>query len=271
MTSPTYSVTLKYDDNSIINAGGETEIDLRPAKYSSSTGWLSSNQCSICFQGTTIGTSTLNTASNEIVWSGVTGFSDFAGFGQGSGSPLPVELTSFSANCEEGDVQLFWQTASEFNASHFSVEKSKDGYNWVGIGQVNAAGNSNSLLNYSYFDRNETSGVNYYRLIQVDIDGTEKEYAPILANCASEFPETWMSYPNPSQTSFQVVCDYDELIGDATLNITDASGKLVGNQGLKMNEGMNLFVINQELTPGIYFLTISNDSKSTPVLRHAVK
>jgi hypothetical protein len=68
-----------------------------------------------------------------------------------------------------------------------------------------------------------------------------------------------------------VVCDYDELIGDATLNITDASGKLVGNQGLKMNEGMNLFVINQELTPGIYFLTISNDSKSTPVLRHAVK
>jgi hypothetical protein len=271
MTSPTYSVTLKYDDNSIINAGGETEIDLRPAKYSSSTGWLSSNQCSICFQGTTIGTSTLNTASNEIVWSGVTGFSDFAGFGQGSGSPLPVELTSFSANCEEGDVQLFWQTASEFNASYFSVEKSKDGYNWVGIGQVNAAGNSNSLLNYSYFDRNETSGVNYYRLIQVDIDGAAKEYAPILANCASEFPETWMSYPNPSQAGFQVVCDYDELVGYATLNITDASGKLVGNQALKMNEGMNLFVINQELTPGIYFLTISNGSKSTPVLRHAVR
>jgi hypothetical protein len=213
----------------------------------------------------------LNTASNEIVWSGVTGFSDFAGFGQGSGSPLPVELTSFSANCEEGDVQLFWQTASEFNASYFSVEKSKDGYNWVGIGQVNAAGNSNSLLNYSYFDRDETSGVNYYRLIQVDIDGTEKEYAPILANCASEFPETWMSYPNPSQAGFQVVCHYDELVGDATLNITDASGKLVGNQALKMNEGMNLIVVNQELTPGIYFLTISNGSKSTPVLRHAVR
>jgi hypothetical protein len=80
-----------------------------------------------------------------------------------------------------------------------------------------------------------------------------------------------MSYPNPSQNGFQVVCDYDELVGEANLYLTDASGKLVANQAITMNDGMNLFVINQELTPGIYFLTISNGSKSTPVLRHAVK
>jgi len=271
MTNPTYTVTLKYDDNTIINAGGETELDLRPAKYSSSTGWLSSNQCTVCFEGTTIGTSTLNTTTNEIVWSGVTGFSDFAGFGQGNGSPLPVELVSFSANCENEGVQLSWQTASEFNASHFTVEKSTDGFAWDKIGEVSAAGTSNSLLNYGYFDRNAISGINYYRLIQVDFDGTEKEYAPIMANCASDASKTWMSYPNPSDAGFQVVCDYPELIGDATLTILDASGKLVGLQAITLNEGINLFVVNQELTPGIYFLNISNSSKSTPVLRHAVR
>ncbi len=271
MTSPTYTVTLRYDDNTIINAGGETELDLRPAKYSSSTGWLSSNQCTTCFQGTTIGTSTLNTTSNEIVWSGVTGFSDFAGFGQGNGSPLPVELVSFSANCENEGIQLNWQTASEFNASHFNVEKSTDGYAWDNIGEVSAAGTSNSLLNYGYFDRNVISGLTYYRLIQVDFDGTEKEYAPIMANCTSDAPKTWMSYPNPSDAGFQVICDYPELVGDATLTILDASGKLVGYQAITLNEGMNLFVVNQELTPGIYFLNISNGAKSTPVLRHAVK
>jgi hypothetical protein len=271
MTNPTYTVTLKYDDNTIINAGGETELDLRPAKYSSSTGWLSSNQCTVCYQGTTIGTSTLNTTTNEIVWSGVTGFSDFAGFGQGNGSPLPVELVSFSANCENEGVQLSWQTASEFNASHFTVEKSTDGYAWDKIGEVSAAGTSNSLLNYGYFDRNAISGINYYRLIQVDFDGTEKEYAPIMANCASDASKTWMSYPNPSDAGFQVVCDYPELVGDATLTILDASGKLVGLQAITLNEGINLFVVNQELTPGIYFLNISNGAKSTPVLRHAVR
>lgn len=271
MTSPTYSVTLKYDDNSVINAGSETELDLRPAKYSSSTGWLSSNQCTICSQGTIIGTSVLNTTTNEMVWSGVTGFSDFAGFGQGNGSPLPVELVSFSANCETEGVQINWQTASEFNASHFRIEKSRNGFAWDNIGEVSAAGTSNSLLNYGYFDRNAISGVIYYRLIQVDFDGTEKEYAPIMANCTSDAPKTWMSYPNPSQTGFQVICDYPELVGDATLFITDASGKLVGNQSITLNEGMNLYVVHQELTPGIYFLNITNGAKSTPVLRHAVR
>jgi hypothetical protein len=271
MTNPTYSVTLKYNDNSIINAGGETEMDLRPAKYSSTMGWLSSSQCTICSQGTILGTSTLNTTTNEIVWSGVSGFSDFAGFGQGSGSPLPVELMNFSGNCQEEGVQLNWQTASEFNASHFNVEKSKDGLHWDEIGQVNAAGNSNSLLSYSFIDRNEILGVNYYRLRQVDIDGTEKEFGPIRTNCESESPKTWMSYPNPSQNGFQVVCDYDELVGEANLYLTDASGKLVANQAITMNDGMNLFVINRELTPGIYFMYISNGLKSTPVLRHAVK
>jgi hypothetical protein len=151
------------------------------------------------------------------------------------------------------------------------VEKSTDGYAWDKIGEVSAAGTSNSLLNYGYFDRNVISGVTYYRLIQVDFDGTEKEYAPIMANCASDAPKTWMSYPNPSDAGFQVVCDYPELVGDATLTILDASGKLVGLQAITLNEGINLFVVKQELTPGIYFLNISNGAKSTPVLRHAVR
>ncbi|MFM7668521.1 MAG: T9SS type A sorting domain-containing protein, partial [Bacteroidota bacterium] len=67
------------------------------------------------------------------------------------------------------------------------------------------------------------------------------------------------------------VCDYPELVGDATLTILDASGKLIGYQSITLNEGINLFLVNQELTPGIYFLNISNSSKSTPVLRHAVR
>ncbi len=271
MTNPTYTVTLKYDDNTIINAGGETELDLRPAKYSSSTGWLSSNQCTTCYQGTTIGTSTLNTTINEIVWSGVTGFSDFAGFGQGNGSPLPVELTRFSASCEEEGVLLTWETASEFNASHFAVEKSTDGTTWKEIGQVSAAGNSTSLLSYAYVDRDETSGTNYYRLVQVDIDGVEKEYSPISMNCDLGKPKTWMSYPNPSQAGFQVICQFDELVGDAILEIMDATGKVIEYRKVEVKEGLNLFMINEDLNPGIYFMNITNGIKSTPVLKHAIK
>jgi hypothetical protein len=105
----------------------------------------------------------------------------------------------------------------------------------------------------------------------VDFDGIEKEYAPIMANCTSDAPKTWMSYPNPSDAGFQVICDYLELVGDATLTILDASGKVIEKRTIDVKEGINMFVINQELTPGIYFLKISNGAKSTPVLRHAVR
>ena len=270
MTNPNYTVTLKYDDNSIINAGGETESDLRPAKYNSSTGWLSSDQCTICYSGTVMGTSSINTNTNEIVWTGVTGFSDFAGFGQGSGSPLPVVLTDFSANCEEEGVIINWSTASEFNSSHFNIEKSNDGLNWDEMAQVASVGNSNQLINYSYVDRNETNGINYYRLIQVDIDGTQKQYAPILANCQNESTKTWMSYPNPSQNGFQVVCQQADLNGIAVLYIMDASGKTIEKREIEVKDGINMYMLNDDFKPGIYFIKISNGIKTTPILRHSI-
>jgi hypothetical protein len=79
------------------------------------------------------------------------------------------------------------------------------------------------------------------------------------------------SFPNPSGTSFQVVVNNKELIGACTLNMVDASGKVIEQRTIDVKEGINLFVINQELTPGIYFLNITNGAKSTQILRHAVK
>jgi hypothetical protein len=55
------------------------------------------------------------------------------------------------------------------------------------------------------------------------------------------------------------------------MNIVDASGKVIETRSIEVKDGINMFVINQELTPGIYFLNITNGSKSTPVLRHAIK
>jgi hypothetical protein len=53
--------------------------------------------------------------------------------------------------------------------------------------------------------------------------------------------------------------------------MVDASGKVIEQRTIDVKEGINLFVINQELTPGIYFLNITNGAKSTQILRHAVK
>jgi hypothetical protein len=68
-----------------------------------------------------------------------------------------------------------------------------------------------------------------------------------------------------------VIVNNKELLGVCTMNIVDASGKVIDQRKIEVKDGINMFVINQELTPGIYFLNISNGSKSTPVLRHAIK
>ena len=201
---------------------------------------------------------------------GVTGFSFFNGGGNDN-NPLPVELVSFSGLCEEGNINLTWQTASEFNSSHFDVEKSRDGENWQMLTTVPSAGTSNELLTYQTVDQNGTDGNNYYRLRQVDIDGTEKVYDPINVSCAEVTSGYFSSFPNPSGSSFQVIVNNKELIGTCVLNIVDATGKVIEQREIEMNDGINMFVINQELTPGIYFMNITNGSKSTSVLRHAVK
>jgi subtilisin-like proprotein convertase family protein len=201
---------------------------------------------------------------------GVTGFSFFNGGGNDN-NPLPVELVSFSGACDNGIINLTWQTASEFNSSHFDVEKSRDGENWQLLTTLPSAGTSNELITYQSTDQNGTEGNNYFRLRQVDIDGTEKLYDPINVSCSEVTTGYFSSFPNPSGTSFQVVVNNKELIGACTLNMIDASGKVIEQRTIDVKEGINLFVINQELNPGIYFLNITNGAKSTQILRHAVK
>ena len=85
---------------------------------------------------------------------------------------LPVELLFFEASPEGESVLLTWATATEINNSHFAVEASEDGYNFYTLDLVKGAGNSIETLKYSYLHRNPSSEKIYYRLRQVDFDGS---------------------------------------------------------------------------------------------------
>lgn len=97
---------------------------------------------------------------------------------------LPVELVDFKAESVDGINQITWKTASENNSSHFLLKRSSNlefNENSV-IDYVPAAGNSTSLLSYESIDRDFESGINYYQLVQVDIDGASATYGPIAIN-----------------------------------------------------------------------------------------
>jgi len=86
--------------------------------------------------------------------------------------PLPVELISFTAHAKKANVTLNWVTASELNNDYFEIERSMDGRSFQKIDRVKGAGTSDITLNYNYKDIKPQKGQNYYRLKQVDFDGT---------------------------------------------------------------------------------------------------
>lgn len=91
---------------------------------------------------------------------------------------LPVELTSFNVDLVQNDVHLRWVTASEQNCDHYVIEKSIDLNNWEVVTKVDGAGNSTQTLKYFAIDREPFNGTSYYRLVQVDTDGTKEHTLP---------------------------------------------------------------------------------------------
>ena len=86
--------------------------------------------------------------------------------------PLPSELSEFIAYTLGGKNILRWKTDSEQNSSHFTVERSEDGIDWSFISTVSAAGSSNASNSYALEDPRAPKTMNYYRLTQYDLDGT---------------------------------------------------------------------------------------------------
>jgi hypothetical protein len=256
---------LKYADADV----NGTESNIKPVKKSSGV-WHYPGDASFEDGTQLTGTSASGTDynANVLVWSGLTSFSEFGGGGQGG--PLPVELVSFNAICEEDVVKLNWSTASEKNSSHFDIEKSQDGIDWILIGSVPAAGNSNEEITYSFQD-NTKSYQEYYRLNQFDFDGKNKIYGPISADCKNENSE-FMTFPNPSEKNgFSVVLNSSELSGLGSILMTDSKGNLVYQKQVEIQKGISLWQINEaDLAPGIYFIKITNGSNSTKVLKHTL-
>jgi hypothetical protein len=126
-------------------------------------------------------------------------------------------------------------------------------------------------LTYNYTDVNALLGDNYYRLTQVDLDGLEKTYDVINASCTELTSDYFSVYPNPSSGSFQVILNNSDIEGNAIMHIVDTKGTLVLEKTIEVKKGINMYPVNQEWSPGMYFISISNGEKSTPILRHSVQ
>ena len=200
------------------------------------------------------------------------GFS-FFGAGSDNDNALPVELISFNGDCIDGTVDLEWKTASESYSSDYELEYSRDGFNWYVIHTEPASGFSNELITYSYKHLYASFGDNYYRLIQNDIDGASVTYDAVVinANCMEDEEAVFTIYPNPSSKSFQIVLNNSPIEGEANLNIIDTKGNKVFRDLIYVNSGFNTFLIEKDLSPGIYFISVENGVHSTAIMKQTIR
>ncbi len=171
---------------------------------------------------------------------------------------VPVELNSFNATNVENKIILDWSTATETNNRGFEIERSASNHEWKSIGFVEGNGNSSEPKNYTFADEPTTRGKYFYRLKQIDFNGTYRIYGPIEINL--DLPLQFsleQNYPNPFNPS--TVIGYQlSASSNVTLKIYDVLGNevatLIDNEWKEAGfYNFQLIINNYQLTTGVYF------------------
>lgn len=183
---------------------------------------------------------------------GLIGFSGGSG-ATGAGfepSPLPVELIEFTGYHDEqlNANILNWKTASELNNDYFIVQRSVDGINFINIGQVEGRGTTNEMTSYNFVDESPAVGVNYYRLRQVDFDGSS-EFSDVISIDVKGIALTTKIinyYPNPTKGKLNIEM---QVARDGTydIQVVDVTGKLVYNGRVDVAKS-NRYIVELDAT-----------------------
>jgi hypothetical protein len=170
-----------------------------------------------------------------------------------SGCTLPVELMAFSGRFQQNKNVLNWTTASEKNNKGFYIERSYDANHWLSMGYVKGAGNSSVKQTYQHEDESPLS-LTYYRLRQVDFDGTET-YSRMVSIKSDKASKVVM-YPNPIKN--ELVIAFENEVYAEEVNIYDMLGRLISSN---KKPSSRLEVNMQNAQTGMYIVEINAEGK----------
>ena len=234
-------IDMTFSWNSSQEVGGISNFKLN---HHDGSGW----KIAAGTTGTVSGTTT-----KTITHTGYTGsFSPFA-FGN-SGTPLPVELIAFNAQCMNEYIQIDWTTASEKNNKMFELYKSDNAIDWSLIHTADGQGDKASETNYQFMDYKKQPA--YYRLKDIDFDGIENWSPIIFEDCKSNAAKTEI-YPNPASDYIKVNAEIDEK---TTLRIVSLDGRILKTLPLVSKQTL---VDIKTFVSGVYIIEIINQKSTT--------
>jgi hypothetical protein len=233
-------VTLSWD----LNSCGVTNLaDLRVARFNGAS-WDDRGN------GGTTGTTAAGTITTAAAQ---TAYGPFTLASVTSENPLPVELLAFNAEYKNNTVALHWTTASEKNNDYFSVQRSKDGKHFQELLRIKGAGNTTAIQHYEAVDENPFPDLSYYRLKQVDFDGSEKISLPVAVKIPSSDNLSIVSVVAFSQSELISLQIYAGRNMEVRLLLMDTRARIVKEEKLFLTEGMQTVnVICNGLSEGLY-------------------
>ena len=161
---------------------------------------------------------------------------------------LPVEFGNFTVTKAGNKAKINWNTLQELNSSHFEVERSADSRTWTSIHKVNAAGTSSTVINYEYIDPLPAKGRNYYRIRQIDLNGTAKTTDIKAVDFNS--PKSISFFPNPANDQLTVQSGGTQIY---SIRIIDSKGQVV----LQNNVNQTTTHLNlKQMKAGLYILQL---------------
>jgi len=186
---------------------------------------------------------------------------------------IPVELASFTAQLIDNDVLLNWVTATELNNQGYEIERSLDNENFDKIGFVPGFGTTTEMKSYSFRISDVSAGVQYYRLKQIDFDGTTTIYNSV--EVTGPVPITFVlnqNHPNPFNPSTTISFS---LPVEANVNIKLFN--MLGQEVAQISEGEfqagyhNVEFNAKELSSGAYIYTLEANGINGSIFKSTKK
>ncbi len=211
----TFSIEIKWDSASMVDLSKFRLLVSHGAGFSGGSASVYGPADGVTFS---VGSIIISGLNSSIITPG----DNFITVGATTLTLLPVGLSAFNATLIGKKADISWQTAFEASNDYFVVEKSADQNDWVQVAIIKAAGNSSSPKNYSTVDYFPYNGVSYYRLKQINLDGTYS-YSETRTVKTDKAKNAFVAiYPNPASGQVIIKGDAAEL---GTMMIYNMAGQ----------------------------------------------
>lgn len=171
---------------------------------------------------------------------------------------LPVTITDLKAAANGLTVDLSWTSLNEINIDKYTVERSGDAVNFIGLGNVPARDNNEPLNKYTYTDSKPLNGSNFYRVKVWEKDGATSYTNTVKINFSANNPDGFRVYPNPVLNKHFTLDMNNLTAGNYTLILTAINGQRVFEKAIQYSGGRQSlgFDLPRSIAAGTYNLLL---------------